>query len=95
MNDATPADGSSTNKSPCDSGKSCCTACKDRVLPSGTTVPVGDTIGVELQVAAFILTDYLQYPQVATQTLSAKRCTGPPGAPTGRAVLAQSGILLV
>ncbi len=92
---ATPTNSSAPDKAPCDSSKSCCTACKDRVLPSGTTVPTGDTIGVDLQVAAFILTDCLQYPPAAKPTLSAKRCTGPPGAPSGRAVLTQAGILLV
>ncbi|MBL9141982.1 MAG: hypothetical protein JNK53_08970 [Phycisphaerae bacterium] len=73
----------------------CCVSCKDRVLPSEIPVPPADTIGADLLLAAFIVTGTLEAPAVLTPALEAQHCTGPPGAPSGRRVLALACILLV
>lgn len=89
--------GASSTRKPGEPAKTadtgCCVSCKDRVLPAELSVPLGDTIGADILVATALLLDIVEArAQLGVWTHFG---TGPPGAPSGRTILAQAGILLV
>jgi hypothetical protein len=89
-----PATDASESKDPCpDKSGGCCTSCKDRVLPSATSVPPADEIGTDWVACAFAL--HVHSTAADAYSDGCAHSTGPPGVRSGRLILQQSGVLLV
>lgn len=79
---------------------SCCSTCKDRVLPAATTLPDPDRFGVESPAALVmaLLAGTGDLPAALDWTVSNEGSPGgapPPSAPAGRQALVAHGVLVV